>query len=116
MVNQSLLLEEILNQYVRHGWRLKGVLMTAHTRAEIQNQHRAATFEGVPVKESSFDALWFSRPSHSGRVAWELRLVAETPYALLETFEQDETEEYCQDIMDDMEARLCFFHTTGNVT
>ena len=60
----------------------------------------------VPVKEVAFDALWFSRPSHNSREAWELRLLAQTQYALFETFEADETEEERDDVRHEMEARL----------
>jgi hypothetical protein len=50
--------------------------------------------------------LWFSRPSHAGREAWELRLVSETPYALFETFEPDEAEYERVELRREMEARL----------
>jgi hypothetical protein len=60
----------------------------------------------VTVKEDSFDAMWFSRPSHNNREAWELRLLAQTQYALFETFEADETEEQRDDLKREMEARL----------
>ena len=54
------------------------------------------------------DALWFARASHAGggREAWELRLVAATPYALFETFEEDEAEEEREEVRREMEARL----------
>jgi len=68
------------------------------TRAELVVQ--------VPIKEAEFDALWFSRPSHNGREAWELRLLAQTQYALFETFEADETEEEREDLRLEMEARM----------
>lgn len=62
--------------------------------------------EQVRVREASVDALWFVRASHEGREAWELRLVAETPYALFELFEPDEAEEDREDVRREMEARL----------
>ena len=46
------------------------------------------------------------RPSAKDREAWELRLVAETPYALFEAFEADETEEQREEVRQEMEARL----------
>lgn len=45
------------------------------------------------LRAADFDALWFARPSHGNREAWELRLISETPYALFEAFEADESEE-----------------------
>jgi hypothetical protein len=66
----------------------------------------AATFEGVAVAESEVDAMWFTRAAAGGREAWELRLVAEPPYALFELFEPDESEEDREDVRREMEARL----------
>jgi len=66
----------------------------------------AATFEGVAVVESELDAMWFMRAAQGGREAWELRLVAEPPYALFELFEPDEAEEDREDVRREMEARL----------
>jgi hypothetical protein len=58
------------------------------------------------VNEALIDALWFSRPSRENREAWELRLVAATPYALFEAFEVDETEEQREEMRREMEARM----------
>ena len=66
----------------------------------------AGVFEGVAVAESEVDAMWFARAAAGGREAWELRLVAEPPYALFELFEPDEAEEDREDVRREMEARL----------
>jgi hypothetical protein len=66
----------------------------------------AQLLDKVSVKEASFDALWFSRPSHHNREAWELRLLSQTQYALFEAFEPDETEEEREDVKLEMEARM----------
>jgi len=86
--------------YRKHGWQLRSTLLRPETRLELQLP------EDLPVKEATFDALWFSRPSHNGREAWELRLLAQTQYALFETFEADEMEEEREDLKLEMEARL----------
>lgn len=101
---------ETITTYRKHGWRLERVLLRPETRAELTESERAI-FEDAAVKEAEVDALWFSRPSHAGREAWELRLVAETPYALFETFEADEAEEDRQEVRQEMEARLRASHT-----
>ena len=101
---RSLFSEAIAN-YRKHGWSLRRVLLRATTRAEI-GESSAEIFVDAPVEESPVDALWFARPSHSGREAWELRLVADTPYALFETFEPDEPEEEREELRREMEARL----------
>jgi hypothetical protein len=104
-MSQPKRISETINIYRKHGWRLERVLLCAETLAEITNAEREI-FEDAAVEEGIVDALWFSRPSHAGREAWELRLVAETPYALFETFEMDEAEEDREDVRREMEARL----------
>jgi hypothetical protein len=96
---------ETIATYRRHGWQLKRVLLRSETRAEITGQEEAL-FLNMEIREAPFDALWFARASHAGREAWELRLVAETPYALFETFEADEAEEDREEVRREMEARL----------
>ena len=96
---------EMVATYRKHGWELRGVLLQPATHAELDTE-AATMFKNISVREASFDALWFSRPSHDNREAWELRLLAQTPYALFETFEQDETEEERQDVKQEMEARM----------
>ena len=51
-------------------------------------------------------ALWFARPSHADREAWELRLIAEQQYALFEAFEADESEEDREEARLEMENRM----------
>jgi hypothetical protein len=111
---------EALALYRRHGWRLVRSLMRAETLAELRVESAAGeavggvdgdgddalSFEGEPVVESVVDAMWFTRPAAGGRAAWELRLVAEAPYALFEVFEADEEEEDREDVRREMEARL----------
>ena len=105
---------EALALYRRHGWRPVRALMCDATLAELRRESSAAeggpdaapVFEGVRAEESVVDALWFTRASAGGREAWELRLVAESPYALFELFEPDEAEEDREDVRREMEARL----------
>lgn len=96
---------ETIANYRRHGWQLCRVLLRPESQAEIGDA-AATVFESAPVSEFPCDALWFARPSQMGREAWELRLVAETPYALFETFEADEAEEDREEVRQEMEARL----------
>src|SRR6476659_8897187 len=96
---------ELVATYRKHGWELRSALLQPATLAEFHAQE-AELLNKVPVREAGFDALWFSRPSHNNREAWELRLLAQTQYALFETFEADETEEERQDVKLEMEARM----------
>jgi len=97
------LFAELLAVYRKHGWELRGALLQPATLAELNAEE---TLSKLPIKEAAVDALWFSRPSHENREAWELRLLAQAQYALFETFEADETEEEREDIKLEMEARL----------
>jgi hypothetical protein len=95
---------EIINRYETHGWRLMRALVRPETRAELNLAE--TPLSDVLLEESAVDALWFARPSQGGREAWELRLVADAPYALFETFEADEAEEDREEVRREMEARL----------
>jgi hypothetical protein len=106
--------EEVAATYRRHGWRVARVLMSAGAMAEWgASAGESGLFDGVAPGESEVDALWFKRPSQGGREAWELRLVAEPPYALFELFEADEEEEDREDVRREMEARLREYAAPG---
>ena len=94
---------ELLATYRKYGWELRSAVLQPTTRSVLEN---AQLLDKVAVREASFDALWFSRPSHNNREAWELRLLSQTQYALFEAFEPDETEEEREDVKLEMEARM----------
>ena len=95
---------EVIAMYRRYGWELRRALLTAATRAQTTGD--TGLFASLPIRDAPIDALWFSRPSAKAREAWELRLVADTPYALFEAFEPDETEEQREEVRLEMEARM----------
>jgi hypothetical protein len=99
------LFAEIIDTYQRHGWKLRRVLLRPETRAGL-NESPQGLFKDALLVDSDFDALWFSRPSHAGREAWELRHVAKQAYALFEAFEADEDEELREDARREMENRM----------
>ncbi|MDT4966337.1 MAG: hypothetical protein QOJ64_1074 [Acidobacteriota bacterium] len=96
---------EIMATYGKHGWRLERLLVCPQTLMELRASDQELVKDAA-VKEASVDALWFSRPSHAEREAWELRLVSDTQYALFETFEKDELEEDREEVRREIEARL----------
>ena len=104
MKNAGLFMETVAT-YRKHGWELRGALLQPATQSQLKDEE-TALLQGITVREAPVDALWFSRPSHNKREAWELRLLAQTPYALFETFEEDEEEEERDDVKLEMEARL----------
>ena len=106
-MNQLERFKETIATYSKHGWSLRRVLMLPQTRADVAASIEGEPFGDIRVEEASVDALWFARPSHAGREAWELRHVADTPYALFETFEAEEAEEDREEVRREMLARLC---------
>ena len=111
MKKAALFLETVAT-YRKHGWQLRSALLQPATHSEFDGEE-AELLKNVLVREATFDALWFSRPSHNKSEAWELRLLAQTPYALFETFEEDETEEDRADVKLEMEARMREYASRG---
>jgi hypothetical protein len=105
LMKKADLFTELVETYLRHGWALKVALLRPETVSEL-NAQPSMPLQGIEVKDSTVDAIWFSRPSHQDREAWELRLLSETQYALFEVFEADETEEQRDEMRLEMEARL----------
>ena len=98
------LAQQIVANYTKHGWTLRRVLL--RPTAEPERQQIAQTFPEAALIDAEVDALWFARASQAGREAWELRLIAEQPYALFETFEADEAEEDREDLRREMENKM----------
>jgi hypothetical protein len=107
-MNYQNLINEIIASYARHGWELRRVLLRPEILQKVAAdiESGALSIDPALLREGSVDALWFSRASHEGREAWELRQVSENPFALFETFEADEAEEDREDVRREMEARL----------
>jgi hypothetical protein len=99
------LTREIIATYQRHGWQLRRALLRPETLQAIGSDAREL-FGDASQRESDFDALWFARASHVNREAWELRLIAEQPYALFEAFEATEAEEDREEARREMENRM----------
>ena len=99
------LFKEIIANYERHGWELRRALLKPATRVDLKKQ-ATEIFNEATLVDAEVDALWFARPSHAGREAWELRLVAEQPYALFEAFEADETEAEREEARVEMENKM----------
>jgi hypothetical protein len=96
------LAQSMLANYEKHGWELRRVLISS----EDNRRQAAEGFPQAQIVNADIDALWFARPSHGDREAWELRLIAEQPYALFEAFEADESEEDREDARKEMENKM----------
>lgn len=97
-------MKDIIATYELHGWKLRRVLARPETVSQVSEA--SDLLRDAEIRESDFDALWFARPSHAGREAWELRLIAEEPFALFESFEADESEEDRETARREMENRM----------
>ena len=73
----------ILDQYEKHGWKLRRVLLSRDLLKK--DPEIVDAFDGAEMQDAEIDAAWFSRSSRPGLTAWELRYLSTTAYALLET-------------------------------
>lgn len=110
-MSQVEIAQQIIAAYERHGWKLRRILLRPTSRDEFKSS--ADAFPGAALIDAEIDALWFARPSHDKREAWELRLITEHAYALFEAFEADESDEEREDVRREMENRMRE-HTVGN--
>src|SRR5687768_12683987 len=79
---------EIISTYQKHGWVLRRVLLT--DKEVGRSLAEAIDLGATPVVISSINAAWFSRPPKDGPVAWEIRYLGPTPFALLEVLMENE--------------------------
>ena len=98
------LAQQSVATYGKHGWKLERLLLRSATGNE--RQQISESIHATTIIDAGIDAIWFARASHAGREAWELRLIADQPYALFEAFEADETEEDREDARREMENRM----------
>ena len=79
----------IIAQYEKFGWRLRRVLVTEELREYLGNEI-SGHFRNADVVDSDLDAAWFSRPSRGAGVAWEVRMLDDLPFALVEVVDVDD--------------------------
>lgn len=94
---------EIIRTYAKHGWILRRVLLTTKLCKSL-GDNVGEVFGDVKVSDGKIDAGWFSRPPAKGEIAWELRHLSETPFALLEY--ADEKADDFEDKLREIETRL----------
>lgn len=98
-------IREILSLYRKHGWILRHVLLSEElTKALSGSIDRL--FTGSEIMPSALDALWFSRSSRPGSVAWEIRHLSESPFALVETIGSDFTDEERDEALRSAEIKM----------
>jgi hypothetical protein len=70
--------EAMVATYVQHGWLLRRLVL----RDVLTGP--SAVGGDIPIKDGVVDAAWFSRPPRPGPIAWEIRYLGASQYALIE--------------------------------
>ncbi len=96
---------EILSLYKKHGWILRRVLLSDTLKSALADTS-GNLFGAAEIRSSEIDAVWFSRPSKANQEAWELRVLSEAPYALIEIFDDDDEDEIREETLAEVESRL----------
>lgn len=79
-------ISEIFATYKKYGWLPRRVLITESVASALGDTD---IFDGIEISRSDVDAAWFSRSPADYSVAWELRHLSETPYALVENLDEN---------------------------
>ena len=79
------LVADIFDTYRKYGWIPRRLLAVNQPTSEITD----ITGE-ISIFESDIDAAWFSRQPSDGSVAWEIRYLGNTAYALLESLDEND--------------------------
>jgi hypothetical protein len=100
------LISEILSLYKKHGWKVSRVLLSREIKDSLDSESFSNLFGGIEIIEHELNAVWFSRPSKHGKIAWELRHLSEQPFAIFELFDENEDKELIKETLHNSENRL----------
>ncbi len=92
--------EQMIAQYTKHGWKLRRVLLS------VNADELGGVFGDAEIRGSDLDAAWFSRASKPDVIAWELRSLARTPYALVTGVPVDAGEDEAEVLLAETEAKM----------
>ena len=98
------MIDAIVEQYEKHGWTLRRILLSKVEYASASNELKSRFPDAVLV-ESEIDALWFSRKNRDAET-WELRRLSGTPFALLDAFNADVTDGERETALRNIEGRM----------
>ena len=90
--------EDLVSTYARYEWLLRRIVVTAESLPP------SSIPPDVPVASGIVDAVWFSREPADGAIAWEVRYLGPTQYALVEHLDEDEPD--FEEKLREVEARL----------
>ena len=97
-------IQQILNQYAKHGWTLRRVLLSSGLAAQLPEI--TAAFGPADVRTADLDRLWFSRSSRPGITAWELRHLANTPFALVANISDVSDAALAEEVLSQTETKM----------
>jgi hypothetical protein len=100
---------DIVSLYKRHGWALRRFLATPELIKVLTEQNDL--WQGVEQRSSDMDGAWFSRSSDPENETWELRLLASTPFALLEVLSKTATETEREEALTRVEEKMHEFRS-----
>ena len=98
------MIDAIVEQYEKHGWTLRRILLTKAEYTSTSNELRSRFPDAVLV-ESEIDALCFSRKNRDAET-WELRRLSGTPFAVLEVFNAGVTDDDRENALRSIELRM----------
>lgn len=99
-------IRELLLLYTKHGWNMSRVFLSAKFRGSLTNDQMTALFGNTEKTDAEFDAVWFVRNRVDGAVAWELRHLSTTPFAVCESFPETFSKTEIEDEKKNMENRM----------
>jgi hypothetical protein len=97
---------EILALYKKHGWILRRVLLSGALKKSLAGSLEPLFGAAAEIRDAEIDAVWFSRRSKPDEEAWEIRRLSESPFALMEIFDNDDDEEIREATLAEVETRL----------
>ncbi len=93
---------EIIDQYAKHGWILRRVLLSG----ALGNNIAEEIFCDAEIEAREYDGLWFSRRSKAGCEAWELRRLGGTPFALVVVIDDSADAAEHEEMLQETEERM----------
>lgn len=93
----------IIEQYKKHGWELRRVLLSRELREALGG---TGLFANADVRTAPHDGIWFSRRSLPDREAWELRRISAAPFAVVEVIPDGLTDDERDEMLLEAEERM----------
>lgn len=103
-MTETTALTAIIEQYEKHGWKLRRVLLTRGLKDALNNI--SGVFGDAEILVTGQNGLWFSRRSLADQEAWELRRISASPFAVVEVIPDGLSDEERDEILSRAESRM----------